>query len=417
MKGPRLFYGWYIVAASLIIITLDGLLLYTFGVYMPFLDQEFGLSRSEVSSIFAFRSLILAFSLVLAGRLVDRHDPRAVIFGGGLIAALGLLLSGFATEKWHIWMSYGLLIGLGDGVLYVTCVAVVSRWFVKKRALVIAIITTGMPISGFLYPPLAEWLITSFGVRVAFFALAALLSTLLLSSFVFRAYPRDMNLEPYGDEEKPKQGAGPENNTGTQDDWTAREVFKTPIFWLMYTTYAFGFMTFLIVVLHVFSYVIDSGLSTELAAYTLACIGIGSIVGRILISGYLTDVLRNERVLFLCYFFQGSSIFIALFVKEAWSFYIFGLLYGFFYSGWVPIFPNMLGNFFGLKALGTIYGFLGTSFSLAAIAGPMIAAYIFSNTGSYYYAFCLTIAFCYIAAFSTFLIKIPRKRQKTPALL
>lgn len=414
MKKPGIFYGWYIVAASLIIITLDGLLLYTYGVYMPFMDTEFGLSRTEVSSIYAFRSIVLAFSLTIAGRLVDKYDPRAVIFGGGLIAALGLLLSGFATQKWHIWTSYGLLIGLGDGVLYVTCVTVVSRWFFKKRALVIGIITTGMPLSGFLYPPLAEWLITSFGVRIAFFAFSGLLTTLLFSSFVIRAYPKDLNLKPYGDGDQPNEGAQPESSTGKLTDWTARAVFKTPIFWLMYTTYAFGFMTFLIVVLHVFSYIIDTGLSTEAAAYTLACIGIGSIVGRILISGYLTDVLRNERVLFLCYFLQGTSIFIALFVKEAWSFYIFGLLYGFFYSGWVPIFPNMLGNFFGLKALGTIYGFLGTSFSLAAVLGPMIAAYIYSTSGSYYYAFCLTIVFCYIAAFSTFLIKMPENRENIP---
>ncbi|MCK5710908.1 MAG: MFS transporter, partial [Deltaproteobacteria bacterium] len=145
MFGKKIYYGWYIVAASLLIIILDGLLLYSFGVFMPYINEEFGLSRAEGSSLFSFRSLILAPGFIIAGRLIDKYDPRIVIFCGGSIAALGMILSGFATSVWQLILFYSVFVGIGDTVLYITCVAVISRWFTKKRALAIGIITTGVP--------------------------------------------------------------------------------------------------------------------------------------------------------------------------------------------------------------------------------------------------------------------------------
>jgi len=413
----KIFYGWYIVGAAFLLIILDGLLLYSFGVFLPFLSPEFGISRAEASSIFAVRSVVLAFSLTFAGRLVDRYDPRLVVFSGGLIAALGLIVSKYATNLWEIYLSYGFLIGLGDGVLYITSVAIVSRWFTKRRPLAIGIITTGIPLSGFITPPLTEWLISTFGVRDAFGWLTVVFLLLLTSSFVLRGHPSDAGLRPYG-EDQAAEGTGGEVEADDGEgaaagaegaSWSFGEALRTPVFWLLYVMYMLGFITFLIVVIHLFSYAVDQGHNPRLAAFAPACIGIGSIVGRVLISGFLTEVVRNERVLLVCYAFQGLAAVFVLVTKELWGFYLFGLLFGLFYSGWVPIFPNLLGNFFGLDALGSIYGFFGTSYSVAAIVGPLIAAYLYSATGSYEAAFASTIVFCLLAASLTFLIRTPRK--------
>ncbi|GIW48460.1 MAG: hypothetical protein KatS3mg078_2337 [Deltaproteobacteria bacterium] len=243
MFKKKIFYGWYIVAASLILIIVDGLLLYSFGVFLPFLNKEFEVSRAIGSSIFSLRSLVLAFSLTLGGRLVDRYDPRVVVFSGGVIVSVGVFLSGLAKDIWHLYISYGLLVGLGDGVLYITCVALVSRWFVKKRTLVIGIITTGIPLSGLITNPLSAWLISSFGVRKALFILAGIILVSTLSALVLRASPEDKNLKPYGlDNEK----NNPLHNTTTEEkDWKAMEAIATPTFWLMYSMYFFGFMDLL----------------------------------------------------------------------------------------------------------------------------------------------------------------------------
>jgi MFS family permease len=412
MFGKKIFYGWYIVAASLLIIILDGLLLYSFGVFLPYLNEDFGLTRAAGSSLFSFRSLVQAPAFILAGRLIDRFDPRAVIFGGGLIAALGMFTSGIADTTWQLYISYGFFVGLGDAVLYITCVALVSRWFVKKRALAIGIITTGVPLSGLITNPLTAWLINGFGVRDALFALGALMMTVLMAAFVLRARPEDKNLKPYGEDnggEEEKPGGG-DSLPGNRNDWTAIEAISTPDYWLMYSMYFLGFTTFLIIVTQFYNFEIDLKVAAIAAAGPPAAIGLGSIIGRTVLSSILAEVLEYRKVILICFFAQGSSIILLLVFNHIWAFYIFGFLFGFFYSAWVPIFPTLLGKFFGLRALGTIYGIFGTSYSIAAIGGPLLAGYVHDVTGTYVYPFVFTIICCYLAAAGAFFMKPPVRK-------
>lgn len=412
MFGKKIFYGWYIVAASLLIIILDGLLLYSFGVFLPYLNEDFGLSRAAGSSLFSFRSLVQAPAFILAGRMIDRFDPRAVIFGGGLIAAAGMFFSGVAETTWQLYISYGFLVGLGDAVLYITCVALVSRWFVKKRALAIGIITTGVPLSGLITNPLTAWLINGFGVRNALFALGGLMLTVLMSAFVLRSRPEDKNLRPYGEENNAAHGTNREGSAAALNgnDWGAIEAISTPNYWLMYTMYFLGFTTFLIIVTQLYNFEIDLGVAALAAAGPPAAIGLGSIIGRTLLSSILAEVLEYRKVILICFFAQGSSIMLLLLFDHIWAFYLFGFLFGFFYSAWVPIFPTLLGKFFGLRSLGTIYGIFGTSYSIAAIGGPLLAGYVHDVAGSYTYPFVFTMICCFLAATGGFFIKAPQRK-------
>jgi len=415
MFGKKIFYGWYIVAASLLIIILDGMLLYSFGVFLPYLNEDFGFSRATGSSIFSFRSLVQAPAFILAGRLIDKFDPRAVVLGGGSIAALGMIFAGLSTTSWQLYLSYGLMVGVGDAVLYITCVALVSRWFVSKRPLAIGIITTGVPLSGLITNPLTAWLISDYGVRNALFALGGLMFLVLMSSFVLRARPEDKNLLPYGmkhdnSEGEIEKGAG----AGTPKvEWRAREAISTPTYWVMYTMYFLGFTTFLIIVTQFYNYMIDIGVPAIAAAGPPAAIGLGSIIGRTVLSSLLAEVLEFRKVILICFLAQGSSIILLLTVDHIWAYYLFGFMFGFFYSAWVPIFPTLLGRFYGLGALGTIYGIFGTSYSIAAIGGPILAGYIHDVLGSYQYPFIFTIFCCYLAAAGGFIIKTPRHKTKS----
>ncbi len=414
MFGKKIFYGWYVVAACLILIIIDGMLLYSFGIFLPYINDDYGLSRAAGSSLFSFRALVLAPSFIIAGRLIDKHDPRVVIFGGGCIAALGILLTGFATNWWELYISYGLFIGLGDAVLYITCVTVVSRWFVKKRALAIGIITTGVPLSGLITNPLIAWLINDFGYRNALFALAAIIFVALLSAFVLRGYPHELGLQAYGNENEPLRDTSTNNSKSTYkivDDWGTREALSTPTYWLLYFMYFLAFITFLIIVTQFYNFEIDLGITALAAAGPPAAIGMGSIIGRTLLTSIMAEVFESRKVIFVCLLIQGSSIFILLAFGNIVAFYIFGFLFGFFYSAYVPLFPTLLGQFYGLKSLGTIYGIFGTSYSLAAIGGPLLAGYVHDIHGTYFYPFIVCIICCYVAAIGAYFIKAPKRRS------
>jgi len=414
MFGKKIYYGWYIVAASLFIIVLDGLLLYSFGVFLPYINDEFGLSRAEGSSLFAFRSLILAPGFIIAGRLIDKYDPRIVIFCGGSIAALGMILSGFAANMWQLILFYSVFVGIGDTVLYITCVAVISRWFTKKRALAIGIITTGVPLSGLITNPLTASLINNFGYRYALFSLGGIMLVTLLAAFVLRGYPKDLGLKPYGEENNEDDVALTKgvNTNNDKKEWTALEAISTPNYWIMYVMYTLAFITFLIIVTQFYNFEIDLNISAMAAAGPAAAIGLGSIIGRTILTSLLAEVLEYRKVLFVCLVAQGSSIILLLTFDQIWAFYLFGVLFGFFYSAIVPIFPTLLAKFYGLKAMGAIYGIFGTSYSLAAIGAPILAGYVFDITGSYFYPFLFAIFCCYLAAIGAFLIKDPVYKPK-----
>ena len=414
MFGKKIYYGWYIVAASLFIIILDGLLLYSFGVFLPYINDEFGLSRAEGSSLFAFRSLILAPGFIIAGRLIDKYDPRIVIFCGGSIAALGMILSGFATNMWQLILFYSVFVGIGDTVLYITCVAVISRWFTKRRALAIGIITTGVPLSGLITSPLTASLINNFGYRYALFSLGGIMLVTLLAAFVLRGYPKDLGLKPYGEENNEDDVALTKgvNTNNYKKEWTALEAISTPNYWIMYVMYTLAFITFLIIVTQFYNFELDLNISAIAAAGPAAAIGLGSIIGRTILTSLLAEVLEYRKVLFVCLVAQGSSIILLLTFDQIWAFYLFGVLFGFFYSAIVPIFPTLLAKFYGLKAMGAIYGIFGTSYSLAAIGAPILAGYVFDITGSYFYPFLFAIFCCYLAAIGAFLIKDPVYKPK-----
>jgi len=414
MFGKKIYYGWYIVAASLLIIILDGLLLYSFGVFMPYINEEFGLSRAEGSSLFSFRSLILAPGFIIAGRLIDKYDPRIVIFGGGLIAAIGMFLSGFAANTWQLILFYSVFVGIGDTVLYITCVAVVSRWFTKKRALAIGLITTGVPLSGLIANPLTASLINNFGFRYALFSLGGIMLIALLAAFVIRGYPKDLGLKPYGEEDIEEDAASTTkvNTNNDKKEWTALEAISTPNYWIMYSMYTLAFITFLIIVTQFYNFEIDLNIPAIAAAGPAAAIGLGSIIGRTVLTSLLAEVLEYRKVLFVSLIAQGSSIILLLTFDQIWAFYLFGLLFGFFYSACVPIFPTLLARFYGLKAMGTIYGIFGTSYSIAAISAPILAGYVFDVTGSYNYPFLFAIFACYLAAIGAFFIKAPIYKPK-----
>lgn len=408
MLKNRWFYGWVIVAAGHMLITLDGMLLYSFGISLPYLNDGFGLSKTVGSSLFSVRCLCLAFSLALAGRLIDRHDPRFVTFFGGLVAAAGLFLSSTATDVWELYLTYSVMVGLGDGFLYIVPVTVISRWFSTRRALAIGIATTGVPLSGLVVNPLAAWLIESFGYQRALVHLSVIFAVVLCSAFLIRGRPEDMNLRPYGEDAADQKAAG-------EGEWSAREAFSTSSFWLMYLIFFLGFNTFLIIIVNLFNFSIDSGITPMVAAGAPAFIGLGSIIGRVFFSGVVTNFMRDVRILSVCYFFQAASIILILFVVEPWSLYLFGFLFGIFYSGWVPMFPTILGRFYGLGSLGSIFGLFGTGFSIAAVTGPLVSGFLLDATHSYQKPLLVAAVVSFATAAATLLIRKPSKKRARAA--
>ena len=400
----QVYYGWYIVAAGLIIISLDGLLLYSFGIYMPYLKESYGASHLQSSSLFSIRNIVFAISMIISGRLIDRFNPKWVIFIGGFTAVAGMFLTAYATNMWQLIITYAVLPGIGNGFYYIPCIAIISRWFKEKRALAIGIATLGVPLSGMIINPLTAWLISNKGLNISLMILSLILFCLLLNAFVMRTASGSNEL-------KDSNSASNPHSNDTSVNWTVREATSTSSFWILYTIFFLGMNTFLIILINLFDYAKESGIGPLVASGAPASIAFGSIFGRLFFSGVLTKYLDNRKVLFTSYFLEALSIIIIIFSQTVWSLYLFGFLFGFFYSGHMPIFPTILSNYFGTKNIGSIFGVSATGFSLASITGPLLAGYLYDTTGSHSMSIIVATVICFIAALSTFFITTPKNRE------
>lgn len=401
----NIYYGWLIVAAGLLIISLDGLFLYSFGVYMPYLKESFDSTHLQSSLLFSIRNIVFAFSMIIAGRLIDRFDPKWVIFIGGFTAVAGMFLTAYATDTWQLILTYSILPGIGNGFFYIPSIAIISRWFNEKRAFAIGIATLGVPISGVIITPLSAWLISNFGLKNSLIILSLILGLLLLNAFLMRALPNPEEVGKYG----------LRNNTDgsylNTPDWSVRDAMSTSSFWILYVIFFLGMNTFLIIIVNLFDYAKESGIDPLVASGAPAALAFGSIFGRLLFSGILTKYLDNKMVLFTSYFLEAVSIIIIIYSQTVWSLYIFGFLFGFFYSSHMPIFPTILSNYFGTKYIGSILGVSATGFSLASITGPLLAGYLYDNTGSHHQSIVIATIICFFAAFTTFFITKPKNEK------
>lgn len=400
----NIYYGWFIVAAGLVIISLDGILLYSFGIYMPYMKESFDITHLEGSSLFSVRNIVFAFAMIISGRLIDKFNPKLVIFLGGFTAVLGMFLTAYAKSDWQLIFAYAVLPGIGNGFFYIPSVAIISRWFNEKRALAIGIATMGVPISGMIINPLTAWLNSTVGLERSLMALSVILAFLLLTAFVMRRSP----------EEERAAGAAPDSKRplpGTDADWGVKKAVSTSSFWILYTIFFLGMNTFLIILVNLFDYAKESGVTALVASGAPAAIAFGSIFGRLFFSGVLTKYFDNKRVLFISYFLEAVSIIIIIYSQAIWAFYLFGFLFGFFYSGHMPIFPTILSNYFGTRFIGSIFGVSATAFSVASITGPLLAGYLYDTNNSHYQSIVVAAVVCFIAAFSTFFITQPDKKM------
>ena len=401
MRKNKFFYGWIIVFAAIFLVFLDGLLLYSFGVLLPSIQAKFEMSKAAVNSIFAIRCIVFAFSMIIFGKLIDKHRPEKVIFLGGLITAVGLFLTAYSDTKLTLFLNYGVLTGLGDGAFYVPAVAVVQRWFNKRRDFAVGLVTAGVPISGLIINPLSAWILSVSSLETTLMSLAGITLIFLLPAFLMKQDPKEIGLLPYG-------GPFPKSDDAESNNWETKEATKTSAFIILYALLFLGMLSFLIVVTLQFDYAISNNLNLLASSIAPASIAAGSFCGR-LVTGYIADFINRNKILFAVFLGQGLSVLILLNGNSLLHYCLFGFFFGFSYGGWIPIFPSLLKDFFGKKHVGQIFGVFGTGFSISAIIGPPLAGYLVDEFNTYHYGFYICILACLIAAMLALLIKKPIK--------
>ncbi len=391
-RKRHIFYGWWIVLASTVICTFGfGIGLYSFGVFFKPMMGEFGWSRALTAAAFSMRRIEGGIVSPIVGWATDKYGPRPVIFTGGVLLGLGFILMYTVNSLILFYLFYGVVISMGMSTcLYLPNMAAISNWFVRKNTRAISLLTVGAGIGGFVFPPLLTLLIDRVGWRWSF-VLAGILLWLIIPplSLVIRRRPEDMGLTADGDP--------PESDLSDRDllrlnvststhvlsrDYTLKEALGSRTFWILIVSFFLAGMNHPIMIVHAVAAITDLGISPGSAAYVFGFMVLISIVGR-LSFGWLGDFVSKRYLIIITYVLQGAAIYVLMNSSSMSHVYLWAIIYGVGFGGGVPVRPALRAEYFGRSAFAKIGGIMSPIIMIGSFSGPIVAGYVFDQTGSY----------------------------------
>ena len=425
-ERPPLFYGWYILAASFVILFFNAGARSSISVMFKPIAAEFGWSRSTVSLAFSLQMVLFAISLSLAGRFYDRYGPKWVIIISTLFISIGYMFISFIDSLWQFLLFYGVIaaVGLG-GTSAPIFAAFTSKWFEKGRGLAVSLSLSGNCMGQFVLVPVLTFFVINYGWRISHFLIGfvMLVVNITLALLVIKGDPEDLGQKPYGLDEGnvPREQRELEASDIPQIDMPLTEAMRTRSFWYIFTFMFFCGTTDFLVTTHFIPFVTDHGISPTSAGNMLAWFGLMSMAG-ILVAGPVSDRIGNKIPLSTIYFMRVLVLLLIVKYEDPVSFYVFALLFGFTFLISAPLLPVLTGRLFGFAHVGLITGFLTTFHHLGGGLGAYVGGLIFDKTGSYHNAFLLLAMMSLLAGFCCILIKekrhhpvLKRPLHETPA--
>ncbi|MFC1952443.1 MFS transporter [Chloroflexota bacterium] len=386
-KKSRVFYGYVIVTAGLlagIFIIGQGTVI---GVFFKPITQELGWSRAMTSVAVSISALVTGISGVFMGRLTDRYGPHLVLIIAALAAGLGNVLLSRVSALWHFYLFYGFLVGIAMGAADIPIVTTVSKWFVRRRGMMVGITKAGAGIGIILFPILANLFIDASGWRNAYLYLGGIvLIGILLAAFPLKRDPAQMKLLPDGDTVEPTT-----EMTAQRSNYSLKDALSSRQFWTFTGVWFIFFSCVQVILTHLVNHATDLGVSATIGASIVSVIGGFSILGRLTLAS-LSDRIGPKSAYLIALALLALAMLWVQFSREAWMFYVFATIYGTAHGACFALLAPMLSKLFGLNSLGTIMGFTMLFGTLGGLVSPVAAGWIFDFTDTYDLAFIIMLA-------------------------
>lgn len=403
---------WLILFASLICNVIIGSA-YAWSIFRDPLMNAIHCTVSEISIAYSLNLGLVPLAMIVAGQLQDKQGPKKIIFFGGIVFALGIIGAGFSHSLSMIYTTYGVLGGLGIGIVYGCTVPNTVKFFPDKRGLASGLVVGGFGSGAILLGPLSQQLITQFSGTVpgsgVFDALKLLgiifLVVICACSLLITAPPA--GYVPAG--WTPPVSASGAATASVDKNW--KEMLGDPIFYVLWLMYVVGCISGLMFIAHASPIAQKAtGITPgQAAAIVITALGASNTLGRIF-WGWISDKIGRYMSVLLMYVISGLAMLALAKVSTLPAFLVITVAIALCYGGVMGIFPSITADNFGAKYLGMNYGVLFTAFGVAALTGPTFAAKISEmNNKDFSQAFLIAAGLC---ALGIVLVLIAMARHK-----
>jgi MFS family permease len=380
------------LSASLIVVLVAGCLISllsfgarsAFGLYTDPLSREMGWGRDVYSMAIALQNLFWGIAQPFSGMIADKWGSRRVLIGGCLLYAAGIVMMIFADTPMMFYLSAGVLVGIGmGGGSYVTVVATLGRLMPEThRSWALGLGTAAGSLGQFVIVPIAQAVLDVGGWQTSAWMLAGSVMLAMLIAFFIT-----------GDSPQNKASAGPSISPLKAIALAA----KNPSYVLLGTGFFVCGFQLAFITMHFPAYLVDEGLSAQVASWAVAFIGLMNVAGAYG-AGWLGSRFSKKNLLAYLYFGRGALTvaFILLPVTGATAI-VFGAGMGLLWLSAVPLTSGLVATFFGVKHMATLFGLIFFSHQIGSFTGVYLGGALYQQTGSYDIVWWLSVALSAIA--------------------
>ena len=425
IAGQRIHYAWVIVILTALMRLVSSSFRMSFPALVPFIAVGFGWEVWLITLAFSLQWVISGAFGPPAGWLGDRYGARFTMTVGAMLYIVGMILTGFMTEIWHLFLFFGIILSASMGIFQVPLTVAVTSWFRKHLGIGMGLLQSSQGFGPVVALPIMLGLVTWFsagagaqwsrwlpldggpdvlGIRMAFWIPGIIGGiVLLLLTRVFYNSPEDVGLRQLGDDGATPARRAPTSGPGAKERTRVflRQVRKTPAFWNLIGIHYWGCAGHSIIIVFLPQTIVaalepqwndlpagDPALlvAGAIAGGAAATMSIVSTVTRFGVP-IAADLLGSKWVMATCFFLQVVPVLVLLvaveFYPAVWMFYLFAVLFGIGFGGEMSAFPIINRQYYGNAPIGTTYGFqmMGAGAGMACGAG--LGALLLALTGGY----------------------------------
>ncbi len=333
--------------------------------------------NAAASLTFSLLLATLTIGSIFGGKLAAKYSIRSVVITGGIILSVGFLLASFVTSSvpWLLWLTYGVMGGVGMGFTYSTTISCAQKWYPSKKGLVTGVIVSALGFGGVVFSPVIEALIKGFGgqqvgEQKTFLVLSAVfLVVCTIGGLMLKNPPAG-----YTDVAKSKDSTEVKtpSSTAEQESFSPKQVLLKPSYYLVTIAMALACMGGLMMIGFAKPIAVAKGLEST-AVVGVLIISMCNSLGRLL-WGIISDKLGRKMTLIIL--LLGSGL-LSLLVNAANGYWIYVLIafIGFFYGGFLSNFPALTADLFGPLHMATNYGMVLLGFGAGAVVSSYVAGY------------------------------------------
>jgi MFS transporter, OFA family, oxalate/formate antiporter len=391
------FYGWYVVGVALVAqFVAVGTQTYASTVFLKPMTQDLHWTRSEFSAVQTVSTFVMGIVGFVIGAMIDRRGPRPLMLIGGIVCGAALIATSRVDELWQFYLARGVAQTVGAAMLGSLVVNVtISKWFIARRGMAVAIASAGVSLGGVLMTPLVSVIVDGWGWRDAWVALGFLVWILIIpSAFIIRRAPEDYGLHPDGmtPAEAARVSALKKRLSSVSEvQWTRREAIQTRTIWLIIMAYGIANIGIGALLLHLVPFLTDHGWSRSEASWIYSIQAWVALLSKP-VWGVLMDRFHPRYLSAFGFAVAAVGVLALLGAAQSSSWIPISAamaLWGLGIGGAIPLQETVWANYFGRQHLGRIRAVAMPFSIIFGAGGPLLAGVLYDSSGSYGLSFVL----------------------------